>query len=71
MLLHSFSRYWFVEMGNIYLNRKYDVCSCLIRSENTQSQLLYVKTKFMRVYERAYREDWLSIPIVLFMSDES
>jgi len=57
-------------MGNIYLNRKYDVCSC-IRSENTQSQLLYVKTKFMRVYERAYREDWLSIPIVLFMSDES
>ena len=46
-----------MQMMIINLNRKYDVCSCLGQSENTQSQLLYVKTKFTRGYESACHED--------------
>ena len=53
------------------LNRKYDVCSCLSQSENTQSKSLYVKTDVMRVYERACHEDWPSIPSGYFLSDHS
>jgi len=52
-----------VKWGFCILNRNYDVCSCLSQSENTKSKVLSVKTEFVRVYERACHEDWLSILI--------
>ena len=35
------------------LNRKYDVCSWLSQSDYLNTGVLYVKTEFMKVYERA------------------
>ena len=32
----------------LYLNRKYDVCSCLSQSEDLNPGVLFVKTEFMR-----------------------
>jgi len=39
------------------LNRNHDVCSCLSQSEDINSGVLYVKTEFMKVYDRACHEE--------------
>ena len=43
------------------LNRKYDVCSWLSQSDYLNTGVLYVKTEFMKVYERACHEDFMHL----------
>ena len=52
----------------LYLNRKYDVCSCLSQSEDLNPGVLFVKTEFMRVYERACHEDLRYLLVNLYQT---
>ena len=56
--LFAFLLYFWLKGPHFYSNLKYDVCSCLSQPEGTQSNVLSVKTEFMRVYwGRAMKTD--------------